>query len=94
VIAKHIVERRLVVTLAFVETLEDEHTGKAKLTTGKGAWACRGNRNAPGRDNTAAEFLASFGINDWNRCSEDATGSEHCAIANPSTFGHDATASN
>jgi hypothetical protein len=93
VIAKHVVECGFVVSFAFVKTLKDEHTRKTELPTCKRARSSRRNCDAPWWNNTATELFTGFGVDDRNRCGEDATGSEHRASTNTSTFGHDATAS-
>ena len=91
-IAKHVVEGCLVVALALLEALEHKHAGKTELAAGKGAGTGGRNGNAPRRNNTAAEFFASFGIDDRNRGGENATGAEHRSIANTGAFGNDAAA--
>ena len=94
VVAKDIVQRGFVVAFTFVEALQYQHTGKAKLAAGERAGTSCRNGNAPRRHHTTTEFFTRLGIDDRNRCSENGTSTKHSSVTDASAFGHDATTSN
>ena len=78
--------------LPFREALDDEHAGQSELAAGEGPGSGGGDRHAPGRHHSAAEFLAGGRIDDGDGTGQDASGTEHGAVADPGTLRHDATA--
>src|SRR4051812_14751508 len=76
VLPQHLVQLRLVVALAFLEALDDQHARETELAALELASPGAGHGHAPRRHGTAADLLAGLDVDHRHRRSQDHAGAD------------------
>src|SRR5208337_3680830 len=92
VVAQHLVELRLVVALALVEPLDDEHARHEELPSRVLAAPAGPNGHAPRWHDAAGDLLSGLGVDDGDGGVEEAPRPQDRTLADAGAAGHHAAA--